>query len=173
MTTKLKTFRYDFSDCFLEELNHFAIIHKHDDRKVFKAEWEKWIAKEEIKTQIDREIEKLSSNGYVGDVLDKMFKSARYYFRKKKTEKTEKPRKKYTSITPSFLKDIDTYIGVILENSSPASAYESFCIIKKDLLLEQTKILAEQIDEDEISIKIKKTFKNRYHVLKNKITQSS
>ena len=85
MSTKvaMQIFRHDFGEKFMEELEQFAIIHKYDDRKDFKDAWNKWTEKDSIRTQIIQEVDRLQNSGYKGDVLDKMFKSARYYFRKK------------------------------------------------------------------------------------------
>ena len=32
----IQTFRHDFGEKFMEELNYFALLHKYDERKVFK-----------------------------------------------------------------------------------------------------------------------------------------
>jgi hypothetical protein len=180
--TKLstQTLRHDFGEKMMEELKHFATIHKFDDRKVFKEAWNKWTTQSLIKMQIDEEVERLKNDGYNGDVLDKMFKSARYYFRKKeeKTEQEKKEgvaRKQYVSLCPRFLEQIDIFIvGLLkLEAYSPASAYEEFCKTKKELIITQVDILVLDMDPDEICIKLKKTFKNRFHVLKGKGTRRS
>ena len=180
--TKLstQTLRHDFGEKMMEELKHFATIHKFDDRKVFKEAWNAWANQDLIKMQIDEEVERLHNDGYKGDVIDKMFKSARYYFRKKQ-EKTEQEkmegaaRKQYVSLCPRFLEQIDIFIVDLLklEAHSPASAYEEFCTTKKELIITQVDILVLDMDPDEICIKLKKTFKNRFHVLKGKGTRRS
>lgn len=172
----IQTFRHDFGEKFMEELKHFAIVHKYDDRKVFKDAWTKWI--DQNSAMCDEEVECLQSSGYKGDVIDKMFKSARYYFRKKDENKQEeKPRKQYVSLSPKFLEQIDIFIMGLLQNSpasvsptsvSPASAYENFCINKKDILYEQIKYLV-GMESSKICLKLKTTFKNRFHVMKTTI----
>ena len=168
----MQTLRYDFGEKFMEELKHFAVVHKNDDRKVFKEAWNKWSNQESIKLQIDEEVERLTNDGYKGDVIDKMFKSARYYFRKKeeKTEQEKKEgaaRKQYVSLSPRFLEQIDMFIVELLKLKaySPASAYEEFCKHKKELIITQVDILVLDMEPDDICIKLKKTFKNRFHVL--------
>jgi hypothetical protein len=148
----------------MEELNQFAIIHKYDDRKVFKQAWSEWTNQDCIQIQIVQEVEQLKNSGYKGDVLDKMFKSARYYFRKKVANVEEAPRKKYISLSPLFLEQIDIYISERL-SSSPADLYCDFCQNKKELIFEQIKQLID-LTSEEICIKLKKTFKNRFYVLK-------
>ena len=173
--TKLskQTLRHDFGEKFMEELKHFAVVHKFDDRKVFKEAWNVWANQGSIKMQIDEEVERLQNDGYKGDVIDKMFKSARYYFRKKqeKTEQEKKEgvaRKQYLSLCPRFLEQIDIFIVDLLKSEaySPASAYEKFCKDKKELIITQVDILVLDMEPDDVCIKLKKTFKNRFHTLK-------
>jgi hypothetical protein len=158
----IQTFRHDFGEKFIEELKQFAIIHKYDDRKVFKQAWIEWTEQKSV--QIAQEVEQLKNSGYKGDVLDKMFKSARYYFRKKVENVEETPRKKYISLSPLFLEQIDIYISERL-SSSPADLYCDFCQNKKELIFEQIQELID-LTSKEICIKLKKTFKNRFYVLK-------
>ena len=174
-STKLstRTLRHDFGEKFMEELKHFAVVHKFDDRKVFKEAWNVWANQNSIKMQINEEVERLQNDGYKGDVIDKMFKSARYYFRKKedKTEQEKKEgvaRKQYVSLCPRFLEQIDIFIADLLklEAYSPASAYEEFCKTKKELIITQVDILVLDMEPDDVCIKLKKTFKNRFHTLK-------
>jgi hypothetical protein len=163
----IQTFRHDFGEKFMEELKQFAIIHKYDDRKVFKQAWTDWTERKSV--QIAQEVEQLKNSGYKGDVLDKMFKSARYYFRKKVENVEETPRKKYISLSPLFLEQIDIYISERLSSSSvgssPADLYCDFCQNKKELIFEQIQELID-LTSEEICIKLKKTFKNRFYVLK-------
>jgi len=168
MSTTMQTFRHDFGEKFMEELKHFAIVHKYDDRKGFKEAWNKWTEQDSIQSLIHEEINQLQSSGYKGDVLDKMFKSARYYFRKKEEKEVEEtPRKKYVSLSPHFLEQIDNYIMKIgFANLSPANLYEEFCKTQKELISEQITRLAD-LSREEICIKLKKTFKNRIYVLKS------
>ena len=79
-------YRYKFDELFLEDLISFAKIHQFDDRKTFKEEWKLWCESNE--EFIEREENRLVSLGYKGDCKDKMFKSSRYYFRKKSFNST-------------------------------------------------------------------------------------
>ena len=169
---KIQTLRYDIGEKFMEELKYFATIHKYDERKVFKEAWNQWTKQDSIQMQIDEEVQRLQNAGYKGDVLDKMFKSARYYFRKKqeKTEQEKKEgaaRKQYVSLCSRFLEQIDIFIVDLLKSEaySPASAYEKFCKDKKELIITQVDILISDMEPDEVCIKLKKTFKNRFHTL--------
>lgn len=76
-------FRYEFTKPFIEMLSAFSIKHHLNDRQTYKMEWEKWIATAEISELIEKERAYLLEIGYTGNIDDKMFKSGRYYFRKK------------------------------------------------------------------------------------------
>ena len=82
-----KTYRYKFSKDFLVNLKEFSRIHKFDESQVFKDSWEEWCKTN--KTIIEQESNKLKADGYQGDVLVKMYKSARYYFKNKSNEKKQ------------------------------------------------------------------------------------
>ena len=102
-----------------------------------------------------------------------MYKSARYYYSKKKqnyfdTNQKQK-RRQYVSVSSEFLQAIDNHINNIVKISSlsPAEGYEDFC--KKNQILLSTEIItmSEENDFDKIYIssKLKKTYKNRYFYL--------
>ena len=80
-------YRFKFTEEFMEVLYEFSKIHQYDERKDFKEAWKIWV--EENETIINQETTRLNDLGYKGDILDKMFKSARYYFRKKSSEKKQ------------------------------------------------------------------------------------
>ena len=156
-------YRYKFADDVSAELDRFSKVHPYDDRKTFKEAWSEWTKDNE--DLVTDEVQRLTNLGYEGDVVDKMFKSARYYFRKKVENVEETPRKKYISLSPLFLEQIDIYISERLSSSSPANLYCDFCQNKKELIFEQIQELID-LTSKEICIKLKKTFKNRFYVLK-------
>lgn len=164
-------YRYKFTEDFMEELYEFSKIHQFDHRKDFKEAWNIWIKEnEEI---VDEEMRRLLRLGYDGDILDKMFKSARYYFRKKSTKPKEpKQRRKYTTINPNLLKMMDEHIKENIENEDfqPKLGFKLFCEENEELIEESIEKLKEQGLDDlvEINNKIKKTYKNRYFMLTNK-----
>jgi hypothetical protein len=164
-------YRFKFTEEFMEELYNFSKIHQYDHRKDFKEAWELWSS--ENNELIDDETTRLLRLGYDGDIMDKMYKSARYYFRKKSTQpKQPKQRRKYISISNELLKLMDNHIKLNIENDEykPKSGFKLFCI-KNELLVKETIVsLQEQgmDDLDEIENKIKKTYKNRYFMLTNK-----
>lgn len=81
ISDQFRIYRYEFSKEFMDELYHFSKIHQYDDRHTYKEEWDKWInTNYEL---IKNEKLRLINLGYKGDIENKMFKSGRYYFRKK------------------------------------------------------------------------------------------
>lgn len=164
---KLKQHKFDFSKDCIEELEHFAQLHKFDERKQFKEAWTKWV--ESHQSLIDDETNRAAD--YDGDIVDKMFISVRYYYRKKalKPPAENKPRKKYVSLDREFLATIDKYLFNLIQSSLnqntmvsetvPANAYELFC--------EQQLHTIEHLNCSDD--KLKKTFKNRYYMMKHSL----
>lgn len=169
--TKINIYRYKFTIEFMEKLYQFSKIHQYDDRRVFKEEWENWI--DDNDDSVSQEVCRLENLGYEGDILDKMFKSARYYFRKKSTAKKEpKKRRIYISCQKDVLDAMDDHIfnGVKMEDYKPSNGFDEFCSKNVDLLKDEVKRLIESdiTDTREILGKIKKTYKNRYFIISNK-----
>jgi len=163
-------YRFKFTEQFMEELYKFSKIHQYDDRKDFKEAWKVWT--EENEDIINEESVRLNNLGYPkeGDIIDKMFKSARYYFRKKSTEKKQPiQRRQYISVTRELLDAMDNHIeeNMLKEDYQPKTGFVSFCKGNEKVLKESlTKIFEQGIkDSDLIQDKIKKTYKNRYFML--------
>jgi hypothetical protein len=164
-------YRFKFTEEFMEDLYKFSKIHQYDDRKDFKEAWKVWT--EENETIIDEEMRRLLNLGYEGDVLDKMFKSARYYFRKKSTEKKEpRQRRHYISVNRDLLDAMDNHIedNIYDDNYQPKTGFVTFCKDNEKLLKDTISKIFEQGIKDSqlIEDKIKKTYKNRYFMLTNK-----
>ena len=164
-------FRYKFTDDFTSEMFKFSKIHQYDHRKDFKEAWNIWV--EENENIIADEVRILENLGYEGDILDKMFKSARYYFRKKSTEKKEPiQRRNYLGVQKVLLDAMDEHIQskINLEDYKPSDGFVEFCKSYMELLKDEVKNLCKNglNDTNEIKNKIKKTYKNRYFLLISK-----
>ena len=167
----INIYRYKFTNDFTNELFKFSKIHQYDHRKDFKQAWEGWI--EENSELVDEEVRRLSELDYKGDVIDKMFKSARYYFRKKSTEKKEPAKRRvYVGSQKDFIEQIDQHIKSNISSGDfkPSDGFDDFCKQNVNLLKEQVTILFRTgiTDSNEIKAKIKKTYKNRYFLIINK-----
>ena len=163
-----KTYRFKFSNGFLEVLKEFTRIHKFDETKVFKEKFDEW--KEENVEVINREVKYMKNMGYEGDVINKMYKSARYYFKNKSNEKTKpKKRRQYIGIDVTLKDKMDEFIQGKIDGNDlcikPADAFTEF--IENDnnkvmLKAEKTRLITFGMDENTVQNKFKKTFKNRY-----------
>ena len=163
--TSIAIYRYKFTEEFIEYLYNFSKIHQYDDRKDFKEAWIKWT--EEHDDIVNMENRRLTNLGYDGNVLDKMFKSARYYFKNKSPEKKEpKERRQYISVNRELLNAMDMHIKENMTDKEykPKLGFSSFCEKNTDLLNETISKLSVN-DAELISDKIKKTYKNRYFMI--------
>jgi len=180
----LQTTRFLFSDTITELLGEFSNKHKYDDRKDYKEAWTNWILDPEVKPILDQEIERIQLLGFEGDVLNKMFKSVRYYYRKKhskdidKSEIEEKSPRTYDTFPNNVLASIDYHIKSQIKNNifindtiikcavKPATCFDNFCKEQKPLIVE---LLGNNITKDDVKQlieKLKKSYKNRYYNIK-------
>lgn len=164
----LNIYRYNFEDEFAQQLYIFAKIHQYDNRHDFKEAWNVWI--DDNNDMIELEINRLISLEYNGNILDKMFKSARYYFRKKKTaQKEPTKRREYTSVDKEVLYYMTEHIikNIANEKYKPSDGFANFCKHNAELVLKEIKNLYcdGSYDGNEIKAKLKKTYKNRYYII--------
>lgn len=165
MDTENTIFRFKFSSEFNNQLLSFSKLHQHDDRHTYKDNWTLWLqSNDQI---IEEECRRLRQQGYDGNIIDKMYKSGRYYYRKKTPKKEPKKRRKYISIESEIIEIMDKHI---LDNSDsptfkPSSAFELFNNEFKELIEEETnRLLEKELSKEEIKLKFKKTYKNRYFI---------
>ena len=155
-------YRYKFSDDFLQEMLAFVEVHRLDVIPVFNEEWKKWVGNHQ--QLICLETRRLQNIGYEEDILLKMYKSARYYFKNKVIfEKAPKKRRNYIRIDKSVLSLMDTHIEQ-MKVGKPAELYSKFNE-KYMSVLNTLKVQLHRrgLDKDEIALKLKKTYKNRYY----------
>jgi hypothetical protein len=186
LKTKRHTFGKEITDC----LKQFAILNRDDDRKTFKAKWEKWIENIEINNLIACEKNKQVN----ADVLDKMYKSTWFYYRNKLNEEiVEKPeRKKYDAFDGTVIRQIEKHIehqiqshliidnvtNIAIGNITPAESFDAFCKDHRQLLLDEINDNfenANQItDEDAKAVieKFKKAYKNKFYTIRVKLMQN-
>ena len=179
MTTNIEnnTYRYEFSKEFMEKLYYFSKIHEYDDLKDYKDAWDVWVNDNIEEIMIETRM--LESNGYTNNVLNKMYKSARYYLRKKRTTEKKEPvkRRPYSGVDRNLLRIMDSFISSSNSNNSnnkksikPSESFASFCEIhSKDISdvinqINDTHTDANSIPSSILMDKIKKTYKNRYFI---------
>ena len=164
-------YRYKFTNEFTNELFKFSKVHQYDHRKDFKEAWEVWM--DDNENIVDEEVRRLTNLGYDGDIIDKMFKSARYYFRKKSTEKKAPAKRRiYVGSQKDLLEAMDDHIksNISSREFKPSDGFDEFCKKNIDILKEQVNMLCQSglTDSNEIKTKIKKTYKNRYFLIISK-----
>lgn len=160
--------RFKFTgDCMLQ-IHNFSKIHQYDQRQDFKDAWKEWI--EDNQDIINEETTRLRELGYEGDIVEKMFKSARYYFRNKSGVKKEpNKRRQYINVTRELLELMDDHIKLNMANDEykPKTGFVEFCNVHATMIKEIITNIMEQgvTDYAIIEDKIKKTYKNRYFTL--------
>ena len=167
MDSENTIFRFKFTPEFNTQLLSFSKIHQHDDRNTYKENWKLWLQNND--DLVDQEFQRLRQLGYEGNIADKMFKSGRYYYRKKVPTKEPKQRRKYIAIDTEVIDVIDKHISDNFDSPTfkPSSAYELFTNEFKDLMEEETNRLIEKdLSREDIKLKFKKTYKNRYFIFK-------
>jgi len=168
--TTLQTQRFILESDFADELSAFAKVHQYDHRKDFKEAWTSWINQENIKPLLESETSRLLADGYKGDVLIKLFKSARYYYRKRTSlphSKEQGPRKKYEMLPADVLKEIDEHIYQQIENHVDKDSNKSNVSPAKSF----TDYLENHATNHDIE-KMKKTYKNRFYKIRLALEQN-
>jgi hypothetical protein len=170
---KLITYRFKFTELIMEQISYFAKLHQYDTRKDFNKAWKEWI--DTNNELIQTEIIRLQDLGYNGNIITKMYKSARYYFKNKNNENNVSPKKRrqYISTNKIFLQEIDKHIqhNIMNNDYKPKTGFIDFCQNNPNIVKE---FLNECINQDITDVeiiknKIKKTYKNRYNTFKGKI----
>ena len=165
---KVNVYRFKFTDKVSDAITAFAKTHQFDDRHEYKEYWKAWL--EDNNELVEKETNRLRDLGYDKDIEDKMFKSGRYYFRKKSVVAV-KPMKRrdYITIDQSILIAMDEHITRNMNNDdyTPANGYNSFCEEEKELLSREIINLmkTKKINAQDLASKIKKTYKNRYFII--------
>ena len=164
-------FRFKFTDELVSLITNFAKIHQYDDRESYKEAWAEWVDDQD--ETIYAEKERLKDIGYVGDIEEKMYKAGRYYFRNKSSHNAEKKeRRKYIPTSSELINAMNEHIVTGLANKkfSPAEGFDDFCENYRELLTREIRNILNSVslDADEMSKKIKKTYKNRYYIMSRK-----
>tara|TARA_B100000686_G_C16616313_1_gene876648 strand:+ start:597 stop:1094 length:498 start_codon:yes stop_codon:yes gene_type:complete len=160
-----RKYRFTYSPNFQDRLEEFATLHRFDPtRQQFKEAWDIWI--EQNQPLIIREIGYLTEQGFQNDPYDKMYKSVRYYYRKKPfMQKTPKERKDYITLTKNIRNVMDDHLKNYHE-LKPEEAFQHFIlsdIYKNDVDEEKKRLSQYSLTDNQIYRKLQKTYKNRYY----------
>lgn len=162
-------YRYKLESHIVEAITRFTKVHQYDTRADYKEAWKVWC--DEESGMIEREMRRLNNLGYDGDVIDKMYKAGRYYFRTKNLNEDKKPtqRRHYVNMDTAILDAMDDHIRSCHNDHdfTPAEGYNWFVQQYKVMLMGEIKRLLDEepeIQASYISSKVKKTYKNRYYL---------
>jgi hypothetical protein len=149
-------FRYKLSDDTMTLIAKFSKLHQYDDRHAYKNAWTLWL--NENRDFVTREEMRLTQLGFIGDVIDKMFKAGRYYFREKKEgkkevkevkevkeevkddekkkEKVVKQTRNYIAMNYDFIKAVDMHLTKSIKtiDFKPQTSFIQFVEENKDIL---------------------------------------
>lgn len=161
------TYRFKFTQEFDSALAEFSAPFKYNnDRKEFKDAFQRWAAQHE--ESVSKETARLKELKYEGDILNKMFVSARYYYRKRtSTRSNPKKRRCYKAVGSSLIQAIDNHITIQLKKEQakykPSEAFLDFYLGNTPVIEEE---LARQgiVESADKETRIKKAFKNRCYL---------
>lgn len=158
-------YRFKFSLEVSEILSNFAKIHQYDERVDYKEAWKIWC--EDNNEIIENEKELHNKKGYTGDIITKMYNSARYYYRNKTTLKNEPiKRKKYNHIGKNILISIDDFINQNQnQNMKPSIGFDIYYELNRNNNIKRENLM----EEEKYKSILKKIYKNRcYNINRRK-----
>lgn len=167
------TYRFKFNKELLDSIKEFSKLHSNDNCDDFLDAFHLW--KRVNNEIISREEKRILDLGFNGNIEEKIYKSARYYFKNKKdtTYKLNKQLKtNYIPRNPVFFKMIEMYI-----NKNPIKAsllYKEFINetdtnILSEINAEIVRLKTFELNQTECLQKIKKMFNNAYYKIKKQL----
>ena len=151
----MKIFRFKFSTELNNEIMNFSEIHKFDLDDTLIETFNDWIEKPYIKELMDQEQVFLERNEYEMSIEKKVFKSIKYYYIKKfkKNSITETiERKETVKLSLDIMNEIKEDLKKHFEENPDFKPSETYKQFKKN--------------DDPF---IKKSYKNQYYQMKNKM----
>jgi len=167
------TYRFKFNKELLDSIKEFSKLHSNDNCDDFLDAFHLW--KRVNNEIISLEEKRILDLGFNGNIEEKIYKSARYYFKNKKntTYKLNKQLKtNYIPRNPVFFKMMETYI-----NKNPIKAsllYKEFINetdthILSEINAEIVRLKTFELNQTECLQKIKKMFNNAYYKIKKQL----
>ena len=186
MTTRpmmFKKYRHDFSETCKIQLAKFAEANKKLHRKKYKELWNEWVI--DNKNMVELECNKLKENGFEGDALDKMYKSVRYYHRKKdkmkKQETMSQEKRTYIRLSVELQKCMENHITeMIMSNTTDDNgeislthgyAFHNFIKRNTDFLLRELVEIKRRDGflEENMSKKLQKRYRDKFYTQRSKM----
>ena len=168
----MRTLRFKFTSSIQTMLTKFAQEHSDDPLQAYRAAWAEWV--EDNRTTLDKEIERLAKAGYQGDAVDKMYKAARYYFRRPRVaaprgDTNASTPRRYITVPKELLARMDAHIATIKDSNEfrPATGFERFAGMQ-DLAEAMSALEVRGLDAEASRKKLKQTYKNRCFLSRRK-----
>lgn len=163
-----KVLRFNLSQPMTDKLNEFHAKYFDESKKDYKINWQTFI--ENNREFIEMEERTLINSGFTGDIHTKLYTSVKYYISKKKDKNDPKERRDYVHINKDMLSAMDNHILENTKNAdyTPAKGFTDFVgKHETELILETNRLrTSSELSTKEIEFKIKKTYKNRYFILR-------
>ena len=187
---KLQTNRYKFTEEVSDLLCEFVKLHQYEKSKEYKLSWNNWVTQEDVKTTLDDECGRLVKEGQLCDIMDRMYKSSRYYYRKKINKQIVAPRarKQYEGLPKDILLKMDQHIireingnidmredsETLISRFTPAISFDKYCDenpTSVDDLIGMPAETAEtrRLQNTKTMERLKKTYKNRFSKIKTNL----
>jgi len=170
----ISVYRFKLDPNIVHNIAQFAKEYQQVGRKVFQSEWRNWLSSNQ--DDVSRESDRLTRLGFRGSPVDKMYKSARYYFRNKSDdlEKSafperakEENKRRYVPSSSSLRQSMDTHVEGHIRDAhyTPATGFDHFCQTNVNVIRSEISALCARGETDPAAIaaKMKKTYKNRYY----------
>lgn len=162
----MNLYRFKLTNETKELIERFSILHKEATRNDFNHSWNEFL--DTNNKILQNENNKLMKEGFKGNFNEKIYKSARYYFRNKKENNNVQQRRPYISLDKSFITIINNFINDKRKQNvfKPSEGYEEFYNKYKDIINKEIdNLLNKNLTKKDAENKFKKTFKNRYFQL--------
>ena len=187
-----KTYRFNVSTDLNDKMIEFATLHKFEERKVLKENFENWIETEYIRDLVETEESILRRQDYdltKTSIKSKIFKSIKYYHIKNMikgmkidtevVEKNSKSNSRNTKETKNilfskaFIEIVKDYLHKNISDPDfkPSTCFSDFKLENEDnIQVEYENIMQKYSNNIDITIetldfKLKKMFKNQYFTL--------
>lgn len=183
-----KTYRFNVSNVLYSHMIDFAELHKFEEKKVLKENYEKWMETKEINELIEIEESILLRQNYdlsKTSIRTKIFKSIKYYLIKNMLKKMQmdndqtppKTHAKETGDKPknivfarSFINKVKEYLKTKINDPEfkPSTCFENFKKDHEELITDEFNSIYEkyqdtyEMNDVDLDHKLKKMFKNQY-----------
>jgi hypothetical protein len=167
-------YRFKLDPAIVDAIAVFAKTHRDVDRRTFQSRWREWLG--DNQSNVNRESNRLTQLGFRGSPVDKMYKSARYYFRNKSDPSENPPfparpkqqsKRRYVPSSGQLRQAMDAHIENHIRDRdyTPANGFDHFCQTHVEVLRVEIGGLRTKGEANSVAIaaKMKKTYKNRYY----------